>query len=306
MFIDYLSMTIKNNDIKEINKIEKVISKYIKMEQQEYKNGINGYKEMIKYKNKIMLLYNGSSNMGIHIIISGKTLQELRIKNIEINNIVDDLRNKYETNISRIDITNDIITKDAFKHLLNKIKNNEYRSRLKTKKYILDDNERGTIYLGNRKSNTYIRIYDKALQMYELDNNKYKDYKDKNITRLEFQYRHKNAEKAYTLLKHNGINKMLWQGLKVVNELKDNTTREKIDNVYNEFFKIDSELIYEFNTDDYMSIKYLMDTILPIYKALKNKIGLNAINELMDRIDISETTSYRLSEIKYIDKNLAY
>lgn len=182
IIIDWLEFTIQSDDFK----FDDVIIELLGFDVNSFTlldKGKMGYKKQMFYNN-ICVLYEGNSNMGIHVIMSGQacrfyesihSLQTL-ITNLNIIDATDSNKPKKDVKtyarITRIDLAMDDKTGKVIKfdRLIKDITNANIVSKWKTNTQIIKrSNNNGkiigeTISLGNRSSNVFLRIYDKKLE----------------------------------------------------------------------------------------------------------------------------------------------
>lgn len=182
IIIDWLEFTILSEDFK----FDTVIIDLLGLDVNSFillDKGKMGYKKQMFYNN-IYILYEGNSDMGIHVVMSGQacrfyesihSLQRL-ITNLNIIDATDSNKPKKEVKtyarITRIDLAMDDKTGKIIKfdRLIKDITNANIVSKWKTNTQIIKrSNSDGkiigeTISLGNRSSNVFLRIYDKKLE----------------------------------------------------------------------------------------------------------------------------------------------
>lgn len=189
--IDWLQFTIKNRTY--IDVIVSILQYNLNLFQTLPK-GMMGYKSQTAFDN-IKVLYDGKEDMGVHVILSGQGCRQYETKE-SILWLLDRI-NENEGKLTRIDIA-----LDDFKGNLipfKKIKKDIIKGNIITKwKSSLEYNKRDTngkilgetISLGSRTSDTYLRIYDKALEQ---------GY-DGIWNRIEVEIKKKNAEEIQNIL----------------------------------------------------------------------------------------------------------
>jgi len=154
----------------------------------EMPNGANGYKRMRKY-NDISILYDGSTNMGIHVCITGNsicTLLKSYKDTLQIDTPFGRAYDMWEDKVfshflnsvlkigqlSRLDLAIDDIGALYFDldDITRELQGERIVTKWKTYKTYLDNvfagNEKvgHSIYFGSRKSEIMLRIYDKKLE----------------------------------------------------------------------------------------------------------------------------------------------
>lgn len=195
IIIDWLQFTVMNmSHIYVINDLLKLdLTLFSEMER-----GKLGYLKQMQYGN-ISVCYAGSNknnDMGVHVILTGTgcRLYETFHPLIELIESI----NVYEGKLTRIDIALDDRSGDLikFNHLLDDIKKGNIVSKWKTSLEIikrdLNGNKLGeSINVGSRTSNTYLRIYDKALEQ---------NLQGEIWYRIELEIKKTNAETIQNLL----------------------------------------------------------------------------------------------------------
>lgn len=168
--IDWLQFTFKkiNNPIVAIQSYLRMdISSFIPVEK-----GLYGYRKSYRHSSGILVLYDGTAEMGIHIQMSG---QGCRFFEGNIN--TDWLEFLYSLNMlgvnfTRIDIAVDIQNEFVLfttDDIINSFKNKEVVTRFRQynpiRKYDIDNVVLSdTVYIGNRASDMFVRYYDKKLE----------------------------------------------------------------------------------------------------------------------------------------------
>lgn len=191
IIVDWLQFTIHDRTFSE------VIVSILKYEYslfQQLPKGKLGYKKQVAYEN-ISVLYEGNKDMGVHVILSGKGCRLFETKE-SILNLIDRV-NEYNGKLTRIDIALDDFVGDLipFKKIkADIVKGNivtKWKSSIEITKRDTDGNLKGeTISLGSRTSNTFLRIYDKALEQNT----------DGVWNRLEIEIKKSNAEEVQKIL----------------------------------------------------------------------------------------------------------
>lgn len=163
---DWLEFTVHNMDE------EKVILQVLELKLADFiilPKGRYGYKSQMT-SGHISVLYNGTDEMGVHVILSGKGCREYEA-NCTLLELMDRIM-LYDGKCTRIDMamddkTGSLIPFDKIKEAVHK---GYVCSRWKTStEYIkrkLQDGEiiGQTINIGSRKSKMFMRIYDKAME----------------------------------------------------------------------------------------------------------------------------------------------
>lgn len=188
--LDYLAFTGFEVEIDEITKClpdESLVS---------LEKGRMGYKKAYLYK-KIAILYDGQPNMGVHFDCPSSGLAYI----LDILTIPA-LQGRLK--FTRVDIACDIKEKDFFNQCYMACMTKNYKSKWKswtdlTKRATGSNSLQGrTIYFGSRTSETFLRIYDKALEQGE----------EKDWTRVELEVKGKSAHNLACLIGHDSIDKI--------------------------------------------------------------------------------------------------
>lgn len=186
---DWLSFTVLNNNYS----VEDVCNflGYAFHDFTEMPKGGNGYSSMIKLDGfPVMILYNGKSDMGIHVSISGSAITEVLSKYKESKKIdgafgsgylgtygIESYLSEFLKEIrsigqlSRIDLALDDQTNDYFSldDLLSYVQNEQVVSKFRGYRHIKESSLSGElngqgIYFGSRKSDIMLRVYDKKIE----------------------------------------------------------------------------------------------------------------------------------------------
>ena len=220
--VDWLSFTILDDDFSPENVID-----FLGFEREQFRNmpnGANGYKHMLKYED-ISILYDGASNMGIHINISGGSIATV-LESYKETLVVDTPFGKsydlwQETalchllrsildigNITRIDLAIDDIGCQYYSldEIVNKLSNGKVVSKWRTyrnlnEKIVADYEKVGhTLYFGSVQSEIQLRIYDKRLEQNKGRNIDDENYIDYEWVRWELELRKDRAHEVVKLL----------------------------------------------------------------------------------------------------------
>lgn len=194
--IDWLQFTIKDKTYLEviISILQYDFNFFQKMEK-----GMMGYKSQVAFDD-IKVLFDGTADMGVHVIFSGKGCRQHESKE-SILRLLDRI-NASKGKLTRIDIALDDHTGDLIP--FRKIKKDIIKGNIVTRwKSSVEFNKRDTdgkilgetISLGSRTSDTYIRIYDKALEQ-----------RTEGVwNRIELEIKKKNAEEVQRILAERTI-----------------------------------------------------------------------------------------------------
>lgn len=128
--------------------------------------GLHGYKKQIRYgKSKILL--DGTDEMGVHLILSGEAIREIRGDfHAFIHFLVHQGAKFTRVDVAYDDFTETVTVQKAVKVL----DSGSATSRFKSYKYIRGgsisqgQNLGETVYIGSPKSRVMVRIYDKAME----------------------------------------------------------------------------------------------------------------------------------------------
>lgn len=221
--IDWLSWTSKK-----FKKIDEILA-YFNFDTFDFialDRGRYGYKKsLLSSDSKIQVLYDGTEEMGINIILSGTSCRLLEGKGFDLLDLLVVLSSNDFT-ITRLDIA-----LDSFKNLIDKIikkyEKNEYITKFRSTKKI--ENKKGdekngtTLYFGSRSSDIMIRIYDKA-----------KEQKIKNLEwlRIEFEIKKEYAKDVVLKILNSSLSEvfsgLLSNYLNFVTKKEKNVSRSKV------------------------------------------------------------------------------
>lgn len=165
IIIDWLQFTVQNKTF--VGIITDILQLQFQLFE-ELPKGKLGYKKQLFFEN-ISVLYDGTQDMGVHIILSGKGCRFYEQYHPLINLI--DRINETEGKLTRIDLALDDKKGDLipFKKMLSDITKGNVSSKWKTSTELIQRDMEGnktgqTINVGSRTSNTFLRIYNKALE----------------------------------------------------------------------------------------------------------------------------------------------
>lgn len=209
--------------------------------------GKNGYTESILFNYGIRILYNPfaklfevnglthsftelrqeADRMGVHIIIPGSAFDRLiPAWSAEDCVALKERLKCYDWNISRIDIAFDTDQLD-FSYFYEKYCKGEFITTYRSRSQFVDKCNRGTLYFGTRKSEHFIRIYDKALE---------KGLDGVVWTRLEGQYKSEYASQMFEAFILGNCSDYILGNLRFVKEVRKNMSRDSvIDDCYQRF-----------------------------------------------------------------------
>lgn len=200
------------NDIDQLLSLKKILSKPAKRD-----TGKNGYNKSLVYGSIaqggfISIMYNRSrKDMGVlvEITATGKKVYEslCRDKGIIVDwkKIISQVYQEFRGHLSRIDIAIDFINYNYLvSDIWNKLQEEQYlflnarNQKINSQKIKGINSVEGaqTIYVGSRKSDSYLRIYDKKVEQlkkkgiyYQLAN------KVNNWTRIEGEFKHRESKR---------------------------------------------------------------------------------------------------------------
>lgn len=187
----------------------KVVSEILKMDLnlfEELPKGKLGYKKQIFFNN-ITICYDGNEDMGTHIILSGQGCRQFEVD----ESLLDLIKriNIIEGKLTRIDLALDCRTGELIKfdNLLEDIIKGNIISKWKSSTEIIKRNLDGetegrTISLGSRSSNTFLRIYDKAMEQ-KVDGTWY---------RIELEIKKENARELQKIINKDNTGQIM-QGI---------------------------------------------------------------------------------------------
>lgn len=168
--IDWVAFTFKLNDPQEVIRIIGLKPALFT----ELDRGIHGYRKSLRY-GSIGIFFDGMSNMGCHVVMSGQGCRQYEGQ-FEENPWIDLFTKalSQKANFSRLDLAHDNVDgaldllklKDA---IINRQIRSRFRNASETINFRLGQNvekhiEGHTIYFGKRSSRVYVRFYDKAAQ----------------------------------------------------------------------------------------------------------------------------------------------
>lgn len=206
--IDWLQFTftdINNNNVD--SEVSNIIISVLRLDAInfiELNKGKLGYKKQLYYNN-ISVLYDGSKDMGIHVIISGQGCRFYESDNdlIELIERINDRNGK----LTRIDLAMDDMKGDVilFNELISDIKNANIVSKWKDSTEIIKrSNTDGhiighTMNVGSGSSRIYMRIYNKALEQ------------NKNCVwnRIELEIKKEYAENIQKIINSDNVGKLM-------------------------------------------------------------------------------------------------
>jgi hypothetical protein len=180
--IDWLSITFA-----ESHRLAAILPTALVGSVQRIKSPIPVYKDCYLLPHGAKILMNGGERLGKHLILTGKTLSSMYSENphtgAELYGIITD----FKANVSRMDVAVDVIGSDDF--TVDNVRERHLKeqcvTRLRGSKFIGQDRQTETFYIGNIKSKTgKVRIYNKAIEQ--------NDFTEKWV-RIEYEKR-KNAK----------------------------------------------------------------------------------------------------------------
>lgn len=323
-FIDYLTLTIKKDYLEtrdpeqKIMKIRKLIFELFNNKENDVKSyffwdlkimpGFNGYSQAIYFDNGLKVLFDGTSEMGIHVIMSGSFLNlfyktngeqsETSLKN-NIVELVDNFREKYDVKLSRIDITKDIYKPGAYKEFYKQVKiKKQFRTKFKYTSLgqVVDFDDRGTVYLGKREGSTQIKFYDKALEQ---------GITDRDILRFEVEYKKKRAEIAYQSFKNHTIENLILTSFKAVKKLNEShPEREELFPLYKHILEGKTERLLSKTEHKTIDLRWLDVTVIAYVKVLINLLGEDVFKKLLEAKSFNGNIYDRLEGISFDDRIL--
>lgn len=163
----------------------------------ELQKGALGYTRQAVF-NKIKILFEGKEDMGAHLIISGQACRYLEAKGFNLFHSAFAIAEQENFKMTRLDIALDT-SEDILSKVVESIEQGLYVSKSrKVSLYKTSENgqvlKTGTVYIGSRSSNLYIRIYDKALEQKR---------EDIPWFRVEFELKKEYIIKALKLFREN-------------------------------------------------------------------------------------------------------
>jgi len=154
--------------------------------------GMHGYRTQYRIGRAIILM-DGSESMGVHVILSGQALRELKNSPLDVLHWL----LHHAGRVTRIDLALDNVTGELTLARINRaVRSGAVTCRAKTYRrmesgLISTGQVTGeTLYFGSAKSDTQYRIYDKAAEQ----------GLQGHWVRCEGQYRHENAQRVAQLI----------------------------------------------------------------------------------------------------------
>lgn len=256
---------------------------------EELKKGCFGYKKQM-YFNNIKILWDGTIGMGTCVSVSGQGCRYLEAQGLNLFNLLYDLKNQENINITRFDLTLDY-SKNIINLIYGSISENLFTSKSKSIKVIekIQGQSKNieTIYIGSRSSNIYLRIYDKQKEA-NLSEEK---------TRIEFEIKKDYTKKIIELLEEN-INKtfysLLYSYFRPLEKRCKNITRSPTAAYWQDFLKdIEKIKIYEDKKEKTIEEKFdwlqkqVAPTMALLCLAFNNteflqNVALNSVDRIKD------------------------
>ena len=304
--IDWISFTDLST-----NEPEYVIKKYLKLDidifsQQGY--GIHGYKSCMKYDN-IKVYYNGRAGtadgfnrgtefMGVYVSLSGDGVRQYVNLGKHIDELLALIYASPDANITRLDLAVD--DKEDNKLDIDNIINSSRLGLIRTnsrnrEEYIKNIGQLApakTIYIGSRKSEQFIRIYDKAKEHY--DPGKQLELYNSHWIRLEMVCRGERAKNALEFIINETAAgqsigdcyaKILNGYMQFINNDDSNITRCSVAKWWIDFLDtLDKVKLYVTTRIKHVlerKLIWIHDNIAPLYSAIIEGIGTNTALKLI-------------------------
>ena len=312
--IDYLSFTIKKRyeNYDDVIEILPDILPINVLEDTDLNEGYCqvttrfGYSKQIIYQNGLQIYFAGRSSrdeMGTHIVVPGSTLNNTSIPNDHSNilNWFYTLKNyKDDYKIARVDIANDSNLK--FEYFYNKIRKREFISKSQKIRFIIDEKNTGTIYLGSRGGNLVWRIYDKN----NCNKEKGLSYMaDGDWSRVEMELRNEFADLALNEYIKGNINCVFKGHLMFVEKVVNNMSRDAKE--CKKYLDIldnpTSKNVLQFKRIDQDTDKWFYETVLSNLKAYQTVYGKDFINRQLSKVEPSANTIVKLNQREKVIQN---
>jgi hypothetical protein len=148
----------------------------------------------VAYYKENMLLLDETGHRIVQVRSGGNPHPHVECKGSNAGVVAAALRKQFHHRPSRIDSAIDLVAPDLFDQLLTLARNfkRRYGIRLDIAGAEVEDLDRGTtIYLGSRQSQCFVRIYQKGLQLAELQGLSGDDIPDelRNLVRIELEFK---------------------------------------------------------------------------------------------------------------------
>lgn len=242
VLIDWLTFTV---DTSNRDKIIKDILKKNENDFEKLESGKMGYRERVVHQ-KIEVLSGGSKGMGIHTILTGEACRFYE-NDDDLTNLIARI-NFNKGRVRRIDLAMDFINLNydlmdkITEHLNAALVTSRWRDNIRIEKRNISDNEitGRTINFGSRKSEIFMRVYDKKMQI-ETEYNNYirleLEIKGDKAEILQKQILEKDIGEIITSLLNNYIrfinqgtckNKSRWETAKWWEDILNNTKKMKL------------------------------------------------------------------------------
>ena len=177
-------------------------------------HGGDGYKRMyVCYQSNIRIYFDGREDMGVHVAVSGSSISyflkllrssfsegfDVPYSDFEFFILILQFLRDYGCRFTRFDLACDDIGNNYFSvdGIKNFYDNNQLLSRFRSIQHIKNQDISShtiignTLNIGSRKSDTFLRIYDKQLELNNSDSGLNIDYP---WTRWEFEFKGKKAD----------------------------------------------------------------------------------------------------------------
>ena len=257
---------------------------------------VNGYRSAFEVAG-IKVYYNPAEKreeMGYNVVISGTILRECDLTAVQVREWIAFTLCDYKYQFSRIDVAID--SEIDFSYWLDKYHKREFLSKARVFSTVLDENNRGTIYIGKRSARCMVRIYDKkneqACRLKGYDKAKFmSQIGDKSWTRFELQIRHNTAcYAAINALINDKINEYFVGYLKFVNTFDGltNKSRAEIDDLYKDVMNCEKGRTFMKITSTEVNYYHLEQIVYPQVKAVAIKYPALHVR-LMESSDPSKT-----------------
>jgi len=231
----------------------------------------------------LRVLYEGGNEheaMGVHFILSGKTLKLIEEER-PLDNLIYTIYAKGGS-FSRLDIAIDI-NKNYTQYFIDKIKKDEYTTKVDIDKnfyLIAGKNTKESINIGKRGSTKFLRIYNKQAEQQTTFL----------WTRWEIEIKsNEEITKVLNYINEKKINKYLLSYFRIVQKkLIGHSERELLDLKYAEFFDNIIPIQYEYELKKENGfIKWVIQTVLRIMKEIVLKMDKQEFEQMIEDIDLT-------------------
>jgi len=129
--------------------------------------GALGYRVMLRNELGSVVLTEGTANMGLHVIMSGSVLEDVRLLGVTDRDLCHNV-GVHKGRISRLDVAVDVLDTSLTRDdLVEQYSVGNVRTKARAAMVLKDLNTpEGTFYIGKRSSMRFFRAYDKGAQVH--------------------------------------------------------------------------------------------------------------------------------------------